>query len=504
MGYIKRFLRQDRDYFANNQAYIRQQNGAILRVACIIYGVILAAYTAITAVSGVSRTLTNMYLAYDAVHIALCIAVLVRSPDKDGRGRFLAGCRIVFEISLLSFFLLEAVFPFPAEQSIYIPFPIMLLVVSFIYRPRQAFALMLGYLCTFVLFVCLFKSPAVRLNDIYIAAATLISASVGYVIIAVLRHETGGAIGRLRYLSMTDAMTGIYNKQTFESLCAAYMEDAAGSRGYALLFFDVDYFKSINDRFGHPFGDTVLIGIADAMRSSFYEKDYLCRFGGDEFAVFMADVRSEAHVNERVKAFRQKVAALGRSLGADGLSCSIGVAMKAEHAESYAELLSRADAALYVAKKNRPRDGVSPEPPARPDRVLIVDDNAINRQVLRKILSTDYEVIEAVNGEDALAILNRRYEEIAAVLLDIVMPVMDGYRLLRIMRSTEHLADIPVIVITGYGEDESELQALSIGADDYVMKPYRPAIIMHRLQNTIGRGGRPAAPLAAEDLPARD
>ena len=80
--------------------------------------------------------------------------------------------------------------------------------------------------------------------------------------------------------------------------------------------------------------------------------------------------------------------------------------------------------------------------------ILVVDDNEINRKILHNILRKDYQIAEACNGEDALKILWKSHETISAVLLDIAMPVMDGYEVLEQMRKSETLSHIPVIVAT--------------------------------------------------------
>lgn len=118
-------------------------------------------------------------------------------------------------------------------------------------------------------------------------------------------------------------------------------------------------------------------------------------------------------------------------------------------------------------------------------KVLIVDDSKINRQMLRKILSDFYQVVEAENGKEALDILKADYENISAVLLDIVMPVMDGFEFLDRIRSDANLSNIPVLVTTERAENEAEVKALSIGANDYILKPYNAAVIIRRLQNII-------------------
>ena len=117
--------------------------------------------------------------------------------------------------------------------------------------------------------------------------------------------------------------------------------------------------------------------------------------------------------------------------------------------------------------------------------ILIVDDQEINRVILGKMLSQEYQVLQASNGKDALDILNANKDNISAVILDIIMPVMDGYEVLKKMNEDKDLSKIPVIVSSQDNNVESEIKALALGAQDFIAKPYDAKIILHRLHNTI-------------------
>lgn len=118
-------------------------------------------------------------------------------------------------------------------------------------------------------------------------------------------------------------------------------------------------------------------------------------------------------------------------------------------------------------------------------QILIVEDNEINREMLKAILSDDYKILEAENGREALDILELNKENIALILLDVIMPVMDGYTFLDIVKKDPVLSLIPVIVATQSDSEESKINALEHGAADYVSKPYRPQIIRHRAASII-------------------
>lgn len=118
-------------------------------------------------------------------------------------------------------------------------------------------------------------------------------------------------------------------------------------------------------------------------------------------------------------------------------------------------------------------------------QILVVEDNLINRVMLCEILSEEYQVLEAENGEVALDILKEYKDKIDLILLDLMMPVMDGYKFLDFTKQDEELALIPVIVMTQGDSEEDEVSALAHGATDFVPKPYRPRVILHRVASII-------------------
>lgn len=118
-------------------------------------------------------------------------------------------------------------------------------------------------------------------------------------------------------------------------------------------------------------------------------------------------------------------------------------------------------------------------------QILVVEDNKLERDMLREILKDKYEILEAENGEEGLAILQKNRETVNLILLDIIMPVMDGYTFLDKMKADSVLGLIPVIVMTQNDSEADEIDALKHGATDYVPKPYHPEVIRHRIANLL-------------------
>lgn len=118
-------------------------------------------------------------------------------------------------------------------------------------------------------------------------------------------------------------------------------------------------------------------------------------------------------------------------------------------------------------------------------KILIVEDNELNRALLGNILEENYEVLEAENGQIALDVLEDHRDDIALILLDINMPVMDGYTFLSRIQSDASFSSIPVIVTTQSDSVADEVEALSHGATDFVTKPYNSQVILHRVASQI-------------------
>ncbi|MEG0180067.1 MAG: response regulator, partial [Oscillospiraceae bacterium] len=119
--------------------------------------------------------------------------------------------------------------------------------------------------------------------------------------------------------------------------------------------------------------------------------------------------------------------------------------------------------------------------------VLIVDDSAVSRAALSEILAEEYLVMVAENGKKALKLLKEHKDDISAIMLDLIMPVMDGYEVLKQINSNAQYKNLPVVVTTSSSDKDSERKALAFGAWDFVSKPYDKEIIMFRLKNAIDR-----------------
>jgi diguanylate cyclase (GGDEF)-like protein len=151
----------------------------------------------------------------------------------------------------------------------------------------------------------------------------------------------------------TDPLTGFYNKAAAETFISEIMFSSANGMAHTLMCVDLDNFKSINDLFGHLYGDDVLKEVASIMKNLFRSDDVLGRFGGDEFVVFVRAIPNVDFVKEKAAELNR---CLNKTYEKDGVKCtisaSIGIAIFPSDGVTYSDLHKKADEASYAAKKS--------------------------------------------------------------------------------------------------------------------------------------------------------
>lgn len=119
------------------------------------------------------------------------------------------------------------------------------------------------------------------------------------------------------------------------------------------------------------------------------------------------------------------------------------------------------------------------------DKILIVDDMEVNREILAEILHKDYDLIQAKDGIEAVEQVKKNTNDLSLILLDIMMPGMDGYEVLETLRANGYTNKIPVIIITASGGSENEVRGLETGAADFITKPFFPKSVLCRVEAQI-------------------
>ena len=166
-------------------------------------------------------------------------------------------------------------------------------------------------------------------------------------------HAMVSANAQLAELAARDPMTGLYNGRAYYSLCDGAFKQAQRTHSpFAMLFVDLDHFKSINDQYGHEAGDLVLKAVAAKLQSTARQSDVVGRIGGEEFSIMLPNTDQDGAQNLAEK-IRQEIEALMPDIGPQRLriTASIGVAWSASAEQSVELVQKRADEAMYQAKK---------------------------------------------------------------------------------------------------------------------------------------------------------
>ena len=290
----------------------------------------------------------------------------------------------------------------------------------------------------------------------------------------------------------TDALTGIYNRRYYEER----IRNSNMSAGVAMI--DLDDFKIYNDTFGHDAGDLALTTVVGIIKDNVRRTDMLIRMGGDEFLLVMPDIGEQAFADKlnqiQGKIHSSKVPGYSQLR----LSVSIGGVLSGS-GSTVEKAIRKADQFMYQAKtcknmvvtehdeqlKEQQESVNNNGSKAYKYRILVVDDSEMNREILSEILNEEYDIIEADSGDTCIDMLRKYETGISLVLLDIVMPGMDGFGVLNYMNHHHYLEDIPVIMISSEDSTETVRRAYEMGVSDYINRPFDAGVVHRRVYNTI-------------------
>ena len=279
-----------------------------------------------------------------------------------------------------------------------------------------------------------------------------------------------------------DALTGAYNRRYYENR----IRKVRGHAGVAMI--DLDDFKLYNDTCGHNAGDFVLNTVVGIIRGCICKTDILIRYGGDEFLLILQDVDEEIF-SKKLKQIRDMVCE-AEVPGYARLRLTVSIGGVLADNETIESAVARADGLMYQAKNRKnmivtEKSGIDSAEAKERQQILIVDDSQINCEILAEILKDEYRILEAANGEECINLLKQYGTGIALLLLDINMPVMDGFEVLDLMNRKHWIEDIPIIIISSENSASYVRRAYEMGASDYISRPFDVQVVHQRVSNTI-------------------
>lgn len=380
---------------------------------------------------------------------------------------------ILFFTDIMLFVIAIDVFPYRYAPSSFMPIVLIVLPVLFIFRFRVIYFFMLLFEIMYVVSLFFYKSEAMLQNDLYNSLIGIIVSFIEAWITMKLRVESFNAKNKYRQLSTIDALTGVLNKNNCEREIKEYLNKKCDNPECALIIFDIDNFKMVNDRLGHQIGDEVLGRVGRLLIHSFDTSDIIGRIGGDEFAVLVDNVIDEYILKKKCEFLNLKAKVISEKINFD-IGFSIGIAIQKDSCVTFEEMFKSADDALYEAKafckgKYIMHTVSRNNTVHNEEKIMLISVySPIERNTLTNKFMNEFKIIETSNCEETLNILSSFHENVSIIILDIMMSPENGYKLLKYMKSRESLSNIPVIVI----ESSEEMKnALDFGVIDVLYRP---------------------------------
>ncbi len=299
---------------------------------------------------------------------------------------------------------------------------------------------------------------------------------------------------------MIDELTKVYNRRFLnDSLQRSLIEIERSSTYFSVAVLDLDYFKKVNDTYGHIVGDKVLLTFAQFLKEHVRGTDSVFRYGGEEFVILFprtndSDVKN---ILTRLleKFFNTPFTENGKTFY---ISFSAGVFMVLDEKMDSRTVINTADQALYLAKENgRARvesaNQLNLGAAKKILHVSIIDDDVIIRTMIMKILqSMEFEFVDLdINSfENGVDFFDSGRHDISGqhfLVLDGVMPVMDGTEVLQRVKSGRKRKQFHVLMLTGRKNEQDIARSLKLGADDYVTKPFSIQDLQARIYSFIRR-----------------
>lgn len=306
----------------------------------------------------------------------------------------------------------------------------------------------------------------------------------------------------LEHAIVIDELTQVYNRKFMESQLQKYINQFNYNKELlSIAILDLDYFKKVNDTYGHLVGDEVLKGFAALVMNFKREEDVICRYGGEEFVILMPQT-SDKEAYTLIERLRKSME--HNFFLANGVSFNVTFSSGLVEATPFnlhpKKMLEEADQALYAAKQNGRNQTIIYDSVADivkkkvKVRIIVIDDVYIIRNLFLKHfenfeLSEEY-MIEVMAFSDGISFLHSNWYDPNCkyiILLDWMLPNMDGIEVLKKIREKYTSRDVLVSMLTARIGEEYVMRALENGADDYIIKPFHVPEVSERILRLINR-----------------
>jgi len=297
-----------------------------------------------------------------------------------------------------------------------------------------------------------------------------------------------------------DELTQIYNRKFMESQMKLFIKHHQQHKEhFSIAMIDLDYFKKVNDTYGHLVGDEVLKGFASLVKELKGAEEIACRYGGEEFVILMPrTTKKEAFIFiEKLRTSMEK-----KTFTANGTSFHVtfssGIAEATSTHLHPKKMLEEADQALYTAKQLGRNQTIIFDNVAAVEKrkvkikIVVIDDVYIIRDLItnhfKHLEENDDYRIETLSFPDGISFLESNWYDPGCkyiILLDWILPQMDGIEVLSKVREQHASSNVIVSMLTSRVGEEYVMKAFINGADDYIVKPFNVAEVSERIVRLI-------------------
>ena len=297
---------------------------------------------------------------------------------------------------------------------------------------------------------------------------------------------------------LIDELTQVYNRKFLtDNLPRIFQDFKRTKQPFSISIVDIDFFKKVNDTYGHLTGDQVLRDFAQYIKRNIRSLDTIYRFGGEEFVIVFPNTTSKdakIRLNKLIKGFSQ--IEYTHKEGCFSVTFSAGVYIVEDESITIKEALKAADSSLYEAKRlgrsrveclqlipNEYKKGIL--------NISVIDDDIIIRTLLSQILESitidnfDLNVKVFENGPSFLNSDHAKEDVNHFLILDGIMPVMDGLEVLQKVKQGKNAQRYKILMLTGRKSQDEIERALKLGADDYVTKPFNVTELQARIERIL-------------------
>ncbi len=287
----------------------------------------------------------------------------------------------------------------------------------------------------------------------------------------------------------TDPVTRLLNRAAFHEKYHEYqIAYEETDQTFVITLINIDQLDKINQQYSPAMGTQVIRYLGQKLAAYYQEKELLARWEGGEFiGLFFGS--EESQVAEKLQYLQEQFSQYKFTTPEnESFQSSFSAAVaefnwQTDHEDAYVELKKR----LVTAKKRRRGQIITSQEYTQPLplRIFIAeDDELISSIVKHRLIREGYEVTHAEDGKSAWELLQQD-SAFTVIILDVKMPEMNGFEVLKNLRKHPDLEDIPVIILTSMGKEQDIVHGLELGANDYILKPFSPVELLARIQRFL-------------------